>query len=389
VDSCDYENTIRACVISDDGGFLSYNDQIGLVKRDSSGYVQWTINREDGGFIYDLYSMDRMNSGNIIMAGANPSDTGSACSAVQIITQNGEVLWSHDYVFAGDDWSCFTSVRATADGGAIVGGAKVAPNERVRGRILRINAEQDTLFSGLTTIDWGLNVSVAEAPNGYIALCGFGSSASGALAMFDPAGNLLWNHGGDHSTGWAQYAVVALEDNTFTVYEYAQGSGDDGGVIYNTSNNNSLNWRTIMGPEIYPYFYQADKSLIVIPDGGYAVCGYNSLAKTDPGGAVSTGDESTPSVADGIHISAYPNPCRESARIAFSSPDSHTPATIEIYNVRGQRIRTLVDRQIPQTGQVFVWDTADENGKKVASGVYLCRVTQGTRQNVQKILYQK
>ena len=48
--------------------------------------------------------------------------------------------------------------------------------------------------------------------------------------------------------------------------------------------------------------------------------------------------------------------------------------TIQIFNARGERVRTLVDEVIPEGDGTRVWDGRDDAGRAVASGVYVYRV---------------
>jgi len=67
----------------------------------------------------------------------------------------------------------------------------------------------------------------------------------------------------------------------------------------------------------------------------------------------------------------YPNPFNPSTTITFDIP---TPAyvTLEVYNINGQKIKTLADEQ-KQPGRY----TFNFNGNRLASGVYIIRLTAG------------
>ncbi len=68
--------------------------------------------------------------------------------------------------------------------------------------------------------------------------------------------------------------------------------------------------------------------------------------------------------------SNYPNPFNGSTRIRFALARS-TDVEITILNVRGQRVRTLLDRYESAGRHVVTWDGRDENGRPLASGIYL------------------
>jgi lysophospholipase L1-like esterase len=65
----------------------------------------------------------------------------------------------------------------------------------------------------------------------------------------------------------------------------------------------------------------------------------------------------------------YPNPFNPSTQISFQLP-KNIHATLKIYNVMGQEIRTLVDN-VKVTGfHTILWDGQDDNGQRVPSGIY-------------------
>ena len=69
----------------------------------------------------------------------------------------------------------------------------------------------------------------------------------------------------------------------------------------------------------------------------------------------------------------YPNPGNPSTTITFTLPRT-AHVTLEIYNLLGQRVRTLVDGAIDAGSHTVVWDGRDELGSSLSSGVYLYRL---------------
>ena len=71
---------------------------------------------------------------------------------------------------------------------------------------------------------------------------------------------------------------------------------------------------------------------------------------------------------------AYPNPFNPMTKIAYSVKEAG-PVTIEIYNVAGRVVRTLLDTELDAGANGFVtWDGASETGNRCASGVYFYRI---------------
>lgn len=85
-----------------------------------------------------------------------------------------------------------------------------------------------------------------------------------------------------------------------------------------------------------------------------------------------------------IELVCYPNPFNSRTIIKYelaSSGDAH----IAVYNLLGQRVRTLVDAS-QETGRYeTAWDGRDQSGREVASGLYFCRMRAGGLERIIKM----
>ncbi|MBK7142200.1 MAG: T9SS type A sorting domain-containing protein [bacterium] len=81
----------------------------------------------------------------------------------------------------------------------------------------------------------------------------------------------------------------------------------------------------------------------------------------------------------------YPNPFNPNTTIRFSLP-SRSQVKIEVFNLLGQSVRTLVKDQLSAGQHVVEWDGRDESGQEVASGVYLYRMSAGELELTRKML---
>jgi len=70
----------------------------------------------------------------------------------------------------------------------------------------------------------------------------------------------------------------------------------------------------------------------------------------------------------------YPNPFNPETNIGFTMPKSGQ-LKLEIFNILGQKVRTLVDQYLKAGHKVVDWDGKDDSGKEVSSGMYLYRMT--------------
>ncbi len=84
----------------------------------------------------------------------------------------------------------------------------------------------------------------------------------------------------------------------------------------------------------------------------------------------------------------YPNPFNPETSISFSIPNQST-VKLEVFNVLGQRVRTLVDGQLAAGEHILQWNSRNSNGLPVASGVYFYRLTAGGQTVTRKMLLLK
>ncbi len=104
----------------------------------------------------------------------------------------------------------------------------------------------------------------------------------------------------------------------------------------------------------------------------------------------SDGDAQADGVTDGfpsngLRVLVSPNP---SARVfSFAVSPGASLEVIDIYDIRGRRVRTLSSDDGATTGSAsaLTWDGADASGRPVAKGVYFARFEFGTRTETHKL----
>ena len=70
----------------------------------------------------------------------------------------------------------------------------------------------------------------------------------------------------------------------------------------------------------------------------------------------------------------YPNPFNPATSIQYALPvDSRV--MVEIYNVLGQRVRTLINDDKPAGYHSAVWEGTGNGGQQMASGVYFLHLS--------------
>ncbi|MBW6516187.1 MAG: T9SS type A sorting domain-containing protein [Candidatus Cloacimonetes bacterium] len=86
--------------------------------------------------------------------------------------------------------------------------------------------------------------------------------------------------------------------------------------------------------------------------------------------------------------SNYPNPFNPSTNISFSLQErSHV--SIEVYNILGQKVKTLVNQEKEAGIHSVIWDGKNETGGYAASGVYFYRMQTDSYNRTRKMIFMK
>ena len=106
----------------------------------------------------------------------------------------------------------------------------------------------------------------------------------------------------------------------------------------------------------------------------------------DPGTAVQ--EFASDFTAEKITATAYPNPFRDQVSIETFIP-LNGMYQITIFNLLGQKIRSLAnDRMIPGR-RTILWDAKDEYGRLVVAGAYFVTIRNQTQQKLVKLIHVK
>jgi hypothetical protein len=84
----------------------------------------------------------------------------------------------------------------------------------------------------------------------------------------------------------------------------------------------------------------------------------------------------------------YPNPFNPSTTIRYALTEN-TKVSLKIYNMLGQEVRTLVDKEETSGIKDVTWDGTDSFGKQVASGVYIYKLNAGKTVTSRKMIFIK
>ncbi len=84
----------------------------------------------------------------------------------------------------------------------------------------------------------------------------------------------------------------------------------------------------------------------------------------------------------------YPNPFNPTTKIDFALPRSGH-VTLEVFNVVGQRIRVLMDGDLPAGPHSIVWDGRETSGQMVGSGIYFYRLKSQNFSDIKRMVFLK
>ncbi|MFH1700754.1 MAG: T9SS type A sorting domain-containing protein [Candidatus Zixiibacteriota bacterium] len=84
----------------------------------------------------------------------------------------------------------------------------------------------------------------------------------------------------------------------------------------------------------------------------------------------------------------YPNPFNPSTEISFALPDA-VDVKLDIFNIMGQRITSLINAHLEAGLHSVVWDGKDSFGRPAASGIYFYRLEAGIYSDTKKMILMK
>ena len=89
--------------------------------------------------------------------------------------------------------------------------------------------------------------------------------------------------------------------------------------------------------------------------------------------------------ADVVLRQNVPNPFNPATTIVFALPEPGR-VRLEVFDVGGRRVRTLVDAERPAGEHRVDWDGRDARGRRVSSGVYFYKLDAGSTARVRKMV---
>ena len=88
------------------------------------------------------------------------------------------------------------------------------------------------------------------------------------------------------------------------------------------------------------------------------------------------------------NLQCYPNPFNPELTISFSLEETQD-VKLEVYNLRGQKVRSLANETFRSDSYNVIWSGDDNSGSKVSSGVYFIRLQVGDEIVNDKVILMK
>jgi len=197
---------------------------------------------------------------------------------------------------------------------------------------------------------------------------------------------------------WTKFFVRAATDNPSVFYDSPPDSGysldnlapgipqgfafEDGALTWEESPAGDFDYFSVYGSNSNSFGAATLIDYTVAPalDVSAAAYPYYFVTATD-----FAGNEGKPAVATSLtgaggtpgkfvlSVSAYPNPFNPETTVRYTVP-ARGPVELAVYDLRGERVTTLVDRDHAPGAFTATWNGRNVRGEAVGSGVYFARL---------------
>jgi len=94
-------------------------------------------------------------------------------------------------------------------------------------------------------------------------------------------------------------------------------------------------------------------------------------------------------IARPILLGNYPNPFNPTTTISFSVTQNSDFVTLEIFNIKGQKVKTLYSGSAVEGEHTMIWEGKDTSNKQVSSGIYFYKLKTNNKELTRKMLMMK
>ncbi|MDP8204943.1 MAG: C25 family cysteine peptidase [Candidatus Tenebribacter mawsonii] len=98
-------------------------------------------------------------------------------------------------------------------------------------------------------------------------------------------------------------------------------------------------------------------------------------------------DETITPIMNKLHAN-FPNPFNPTTTISFSLKEAGN-VDLDVYNIKGQKVKTLIHANLPAENHQVVWNGKDDSGKSVSSGIYFYKMKTASYTSTRKMILLK
>jgi hypothetical protein len=374
-----YETSDNGLIIA--GYTKSYNLEnmdIYLIRTDSDGDTLWTKSFDNTLFEFGQSVIQTYDGGFMVTGWGQTPDSG--CKMILLkADENGNILW-HNYI-GGEFSSAGKSLQQTIDGGFIITGYNGTGIGSSDLFLVKTNDDGDTLWtkgfneSGTNVACYGNDIKQTN-DNGFIIAGEVEYNVDDSdifLVRTDEYGNTLWTKTFGDIPDCGAESVQQTNDGGFIMsgWKHEIGSGHYDIYILKTDSYGDSLWSKSFGGIYDDIAYDLvedseDEFIVTGYTDSYPLPGHCSAFLLKLG--YETG---TDNIINSLYFSAtnYPNPFHQKTTISFSITRKSN-INISIYNIKGQKIRTLTQLEFTKGSHSIIWNGDDDNGKAVYPGLY-------------------
>ncbi|MDP8201508.1 MAG: T9SS type A sorting domain-containing protein [Candidatus Tenebribacter burtonii] len=351
---------------------------------DSCNVISQRILGEEISLNVEINSIKLLDDG-IVLVGKTSFNNSSLLIKTDF---NGNIIWYNEYQYEYNGIlgsSELNSVIVTNDNGYLACGfGHISNPNTTEGIIIKYNSLGDTLWTSNDINYYYTSLLEYENEDYYLMSHNY-------LLHYNNNGNLineylLLNIGTSYQS---KSSILKLNDNNLILlYNTTEGE------IHKLTTTGEILWQQnhLDDNENPAYISMCENSIVQIYNNdivyGGTIENYDEpeiiLIRTDPEGNVPVTIETITQYSKVI-ISNYPNPFNSETNIVFNIPEEGF-IKLKIYNIRGQKVRSLVN-EILQTGEYIVfWDGKNDSLIELGSGVYMVSLKTNSFVNLRKIL---
>ncbi len=195
-----------------------------------------------------------------------------------------------------------------------------------------------------------------------------------------------------HTSSASPEKAVVTHPNTVSVTPHPSSTALQGFNIYRGTDASSMSLHMTMGSDMYSVLDTTD--MVAGTTYYYAIAAVYNVGEAPMSDTVSA-TYTAVNVEDGLGVPQvfaldqnYPNPFNPTTTIQYQLPKAAT-VHIAIYNMLGQQVRTLVNKDQTAGYYKAIWDGKNDAGLQVSTGMYFYRIKAGEFTKTHKMLMLK